>query len=157
MSKNDNEHLVNRMIPIPLFETVDTKPFVHFRNLDEADATAISKLTKELRGSGALDRAVEERDVQSLEELRDLVSNAVVLAKSEKDYSPEHYDEELELSLGGDLDSSVDWENPMLDGVDDYGRQMYENSGKSAVSRENSDKKVKVRLPDGSVIFAEIV
>lgn len=158
---NDNEareaHLPNRMIPIPVIEDVDTRPFVHFKNLTPPDVSAISRLTAELQSTGALERAVEDRDVQSLEELRDLVSDAVALAKSEKELNPAVYDEELELSLGGDLDSDADWENPVLDGVDDYGRQMYENSKKAVVSRKSEDNRVKVKLPDGSVVFAEIV
>lgn len=157
MTNKGPSRLPNRMIPIPLIERVDTRPFMHFRNLNDHDAHTISNLTQELRSTGALERAVEERDVQSLEELRDLVSSAVALAKSEKDLNPDGYDEELELSLGGDLDDNEDWQNPMLDGSDDYGQQLYEDSRKTAVSRKTTDKLVKVKLPDGSVVFAEIV
>lgn len=157
MARKDVPHFPNRMIPIPLIEQVDTKQFLHFKNLTEPDAVTIANLTSELRSTGALERAVEERDVQSLEELHSLVSDAVALAKSERELNPDVYDEELELSLGSDLAMEEDWDNPMLDGMDDYGHQMYEASRKSAVTRETTDNRVKVKLPDGSVVFAEIV
>lgn len=99
------------------------------KKLGKEDLDALATLVCKLKESGVLERDVEDKDPQSFEDIDEILIEAKKLAKSEKELNPDHYDPEAEAALGeGDLSEKEDWSNPSLDGVDDYGRQIYEDS-----------------------------
>lgn len=150
----------SRVIPTPENVQVDLSKFHLVHDLHRKDAVLVERLKRELIQAGVLDREIEHRDIQTLAELNDMIAAATKVAKSEKELNPDFYDPDAEAVLGGDLDYEDDWVNPSLDGIDDYGYQAFDNElAKSKLARELHENTglVKVRLPNGQVVYAELV
>lgn len=124
------EHFPNRVIPVPEVGFFDSSSFSTTTPLPAGDKTTIEALSRGFVETGVLDRPVEARAPQSMKDLNAMVEEAIALSKSEKELRPEAYDSERDDELGADLSSEEDWENPSLDGIDDYGRQVYRNETK---------------------------
>lgn len=124
----DPEHIPNRVIPIPTYDPVDTSMFPRGGTLGKSDFTALQNIANEFVETGVLERPAPKHTPQSVAELDAMVKEAIALSKSEKELNPDGYDADAEAELGEDLDSASDWVNPSLDGIDDYGRQVYRNS-----------------------------
>lgn len=157
--------LPSRTIPLPENVVVDYPGIPNIRQMHSNDIDAIRRLTTELVDAGVLERDVDEKQVQSIDELNVLVKAATDLAKSEEELNPDFYDADLEAELGGDLSAEDDWANPDLDGLDDYGNKVYEEiydkieEEGSDILVETSKRKgnlIRLRLADGTVIMAEV-
>lgn len=124
------ERFPNRVIPVPREEDFDSSSFSTTHPLLHRDQQTIQNIHKGFVESGVLDRPVEARPPQSMKELKEMVDEAIALSKSEKELRPAHYDSERDEELGADLSAEDDWANPSLDGVDDYGHQVFPNESR---------------------------
>lgn len=100
------------------------------KSYSEKDFSLIKKIQGELVNKGVIsnDDGLNENNTQSLNEILGFMSEANEGAQSEQDYNPEYYNEKLiaELEQQG-LMVREDFENPALDGVDDFGEQVYDD------------------------------
>lgn len=174
--KKNRERATDRKIPEADLGDFETPDIAKVRVLQNSDVELVMSLTNELRVTGVIDRnGVEIRDRQTLQELGAIFSEAELHQKYEKDINPEFYDEATDAILEdrqvteGDL-----FDNPSLDGIDDYGSQVYDryiesdgdevthNSGETNFPKvkdfeENSSKSAAIRLPDGTIIYGELL
>lgn len=134
-----------RVIPTPSVISVDLRSFPKNERLNASDLAMLEGLKKQLMETGVIERPAMEREPQTQEELDAMVAEAIALAKSEKELNPDFYDPSVEEVLGEDLSFEEDWNNPSFDGVDDYGRQVYQNATaeKTEVTRDTSYSSLK--------------
>lgn len=125
--KRREESLPGRIIPEADISDFQPPALIKPEHLKGSDIKAISHLYEEFSSTGVIERQVSERNSQSLEELNAIVQEAAANAKYERDLNPEYYDRELDESLSGDLSAEDDWDNPILDGIDDYGNRIYDD------------------------------
>lgn len=100
--------------------------------INNSDADVLKSLQSELVKSGVVDDNTDKVDhgTQKIDELLNIMKDANDNAKSEKDFNSEFYDADVDLYFDNDeeLRSRSDFDNPVLDGVDDYGNQVYDDS-----------------------------
>lgn len=128
-----------RSLPLPSLQGFRVPRMATTPPLREGDKALLERLTQELRSSGVIDRPVAPPPEQSRQELSSIIEEASVLAKSERELNPHFYDEDLTKALEDQVDK--DWDNPSLDGIDDYGVQFYENE----LLKESKDERWKGR------------
>lgn len=135
------------------------------------DLSLIRNIQNELVDSGVItsDIAMSEDTEQTLEELIAVLREANESAKSERDFNPDFYDENITEELEEQERELVeDFDNPALDGVDDYGNKVYDDMREvseegyfphdfTPTVNEGKSGTVRVRLPDGTEVIGEIV
>lgn len=112
----------------PLVENVEKK------DIANSDVTALNSLKSQLSKFGVIDDTVKPDtwfnfEDQGLDEINRIVEQANANAKTEKDFTPETYDENTIKSLE-ENDSSGEiggWDNPLLDGFDVSENTMYDD------------------------------
>lgn len=139
----------DRVIPVPKIAPFKDPVSSHYAALPNSDIQALKKLKEQLIETGVIDREVAERKVQSIEELNVIVAEAVALAKHEKELNPDFYDADLEEYLEEKEKTNIEWDNPVV--------KDYETEDKRGESRIIPNKVAKVRLPDGTIIDAELL
>jgi hypothetical protein len=118
---------VSRIIPEADVRGFETPDLVNIKPLHKSDIKLLRSLSSELRVTGVIDREETVRQGQTLVELSSIFSEAEKHQKYEKDINPSYFDAETDAFLEdrqlteGDL-----FDNPSLDGVDDYGTQVYD-------------------------------
>lgn len=125
-------------------------------HLTASDRATVEKIRGEFIECGVIDRDSTERSSQSVDEINAIMDEAARNAKYERELNPEYYDEEMDASLEGDLSMEDDWDNPILDGVDDYGNQVHENVLKSSVNNSQNNE-ISLRLESGEIVRARII
>lgn len=167
---------ISRRIPEADLRGFKPPEIVKAQTLQKSDVTMLQVLSRELKVTGVIDRDPEkQKDRQTLHDLGDIFSEAESHQKYEKDINPAFYDAEADAILEdrqvteGDL-----FENPSLDGVDDYGSQVYdrfvefeenENFVDDTERKYNNfqegdvinNKTAAIRLPDGKIIYGELL
>lgn len=100
-------------------------------NIKNKDVDILKNLQTEFIKSGVLEEKKEEfeQDIQKIDELLDIMRDANEHAKSEKDFNKNFYDEDVDQFFDNDedLQNRKDFDNPVLDGVDDFGNQVYDD------------------------------
>lgn len=174
--KKDKPVVVDRVIPQADLSNFKTPDIAKVKTLPKSDMDLVKSLSEELRVTGVIDRESDEPATrQTLQELGEIFTEAESHQKYEKDINPHQYDEESNAILEereyteGDL-----FDNPSLDGIDDYGTQVYDryidlegeevtphtgeiNSQNIKNSGENASKGAAFRLPDGTIIYGELL
>jgi hypothetical protein len=118
---------VSRVIPEADVRNFHTPDLAGIKPLHNSDRTLLRSLSTELRVTGVIDREATVTETQTLVELNSIFSEAAEHQKYEKDINPAFYDAEANAFLEdrqfteGDL-----FDNPSLDGIDDYGTQVYD-------------------------------
>lgn len=118
---------VSRVIPEADVRNFNAPDLVNIKPLHNSDINLLRSLTTELRVTGVIDREATVTESQTLIELNSIFSEAKEHQKYEKDINPAFFDAEADAFLEdrqlteGDL-----FDNPSLDGVDDYGTQVYD-------------------------------
>lgn len=122
--------LPKRVLPKADISDFVAPEIIKSKSYSEKDFSLIKKIQGELVNKGVIsnDDGLNENNAQSLNEILSFMSEANEGAQSEQDYNPEYYNEELitELEQQG-LINREDFENPALDGVDDFGEQVYDD------------------------------
>lgn len=115
-------------------ELSDPPPVEHvaaktYKPVGAGDLTVISQLSTELKKSGAIGRPEEDKSVERPQEsFQDLFSEAAAAAKYEDELNPDFHHPEVEAIVAERQAQQLsDWDNPNLDGVDDYGHQVYQD------------------------------
>lgn len=105
----------------------DLPNLLHHRPMGPTDISIIQALRNKLEESGVLEKDPEKITPDDLSTV--LFSEATDVAKSEKELNSNFYRPEVE-ELVSELERSIgdEFDNPSLDGVDDYGAQVYKNS-----------------------------
>lgn len=104
--------------------------FVSEKELTDSDEKLINKILQNFTETGVIDNdgPIEEVNQQSIDELVGLIQVANEGALNEKDF---HESKEFDEQLHHDLDVYEQTiqvgENFLLDGMDDYGNQIYES------------------------------
>lgn len=100
-------------------------------SIKNKDVDILKNLQTEFIKSGVLEEKKEEfeQDIQKIDELLDIMRDANEHAKSEKDFNKNFYDEDVDQFFDNDedLQNRKDFDNPVLDGVDDFGNQVYDD------------------------------
>jgi hypothetical protein len=118
---------VSRVIPEADVRNFSTPNLAKIKPLHDSDITLLRSLQTELQVTGVIDREATVTESQTLIELNSIFSEAAEHQKYEKDINPSFFDAEADAFLEdrqlteGDL-----FDNPSLDGVDDYGTQVYD-------------------------------
>lgn len=118
---------VSRIIPEADVRNFNSPDLVNIKPLHTSDITLLRSLSSELQVTGVIDREATVAETQTLVELNSIFSEAEEHQKYEKDINPAYFDAEANAFLEdrqlteGDL-----FDNPSLDGVDDYGTQVYD-------------------------------
>ena len=104
--------------------------FVTEREIKTSDVELIEKLKASFEDAGVIgveEELVEENE-QSIEEIVEIIQEANENALNEKDFHPtKKFDERLHQELDSYEHSSYeDGGNFLLDGMDDYGNEIYE-------------------------------
>lgn len=136
MSKEQNKPHITKFTPPNL---------IHYQPIKDNDKKMIKDLSKILIHQGVISK---EEDIEAMvaeSSFKELLREAVANAKYEKELNPEQYDPEVERLVAQEGDFHEDWENPSLDGIDDYGNQIYENDHSS-----NTDNELLKRLSSES-------
>ena len=106
------------------FEAPD---LVKHHPLANADVQLLKSISKDLSHTGVTERKDSREPVAVLEEVTEIFSDALSYAKYEKDLNSDFYRPEVEaLVQAREAREGDSFSNPSLDGIDDYGRQMYE-------------------------------
>lgn len=99
-----------------------------YRPLNSDDAQVLESLSKSFHQLGVIRDGEEE--LESDTPFKDIFDKARRDGKSERELNPGFYSAEAErLARMREEEMEDDFfDNPSLDGIDDYGRQMYENN-----------------------------
>lgn len=125
--KNSPAAPVSRVIPEADVRNFSAPDLVTIKPLHNSDINLLRSLSTELRVTGVIDREATVTESQTLMQLNSIFSEAKEHQKYEKDINPAFFDAEADAFLEdrqlteGDL-----FDNPSLDGVDDYGTQVYD-------------------------------
>lgn len=164
-------HYGNRSLPKADISNFVPPEIIKRKKCSAEDFSLIISIKNELVDNGVISSEIFMSDVdnQTIDDLVSMFSEANAGAVSERDYNPEFYSqfatdelEEQERVL------EYDFENPALDGVDDYGNNMYdeysnvrERTAEDYFPRSVRDSVIfekpslddgHVRLPDGTEI-----
>lgn len=174
--KKDKPQPVDRVIPQADLSNFESPDIAKIRTLPKSDMDLVKSLSDQLKVTGVIDREAEEPATrQTLHELGEIFTEAEAHQKYEKDINPHQYDEKANAILEdreyteGDL-----FDNPSLDGIDDYGTQVYDryidpddeevipnvgetNSQNVKNFGENGSRNTAFRLPDGTIIYGELL
>lgn len=139
--KNKSQKESSRIIPV-----ADMTSFVspilteEHKGITASDRQIIESLKEQLTRSGVIDKKEETfaDDDQSIDDLLSIMSEANDVAKSEKDFNSTYYDEKADRFLDKTGTEVEDFDNPALDGVDDYGNQVYDDSRGFIIKQKNS-------------------
>jgi hypothetical protein len=127
IKKKSSTEPVSRVIPEADVRNFNTPDLAKVKPLHNSDISLLKSLSTELRVTGVIDREATVTESQTLLELNSIFSEAAEHQKYEKDINPAYFDAEADAFLEdrqlteGDL-----FDNPSLDGVDDYGTQVYD-------------------------------
>lgn len=127
---------------------------IHSSPFPTEDVTLIRSLQGQLVNSGVItsDVAMSEDTEQTLEDLISVLREANSHAKSERDFNPEFYDKSAERALDDEDESrelsGQDFENEILDGLDDYGNRVYDD-GQKQVKASFSSHQAFQKVPEG--------
>lgn len=128
---------VSRIIPEADVRHFNTPDLGGVKPLHDSDISLLRSLSTELQVTGLIDREATVTESQTLLELNNIFTEAEEHQKYEKDINPDFFDaetnallEDLQMSEGDFFD------NPSLDGIDDYGIQVYDRF----VETEDSEK-----------------
>lgn len=146
--------------------------------LTPEDLTLLSALKKELEVTGVIDVNTKEIvPMTSEDDLETILTEAIQAAQSERELNPSYYNYDLEEEMLA-RNQEEDWDNPSLDGIDDYGIKVYDDIIISEASIDddeiiipvspktfsdeiitsgNKKHAVQVQLPDGRIISGNIV
>lgn len=189
--KKEDSPPVSRVIPRGDVSSFVPPAMTHVQQYSESDIKLIESLRGELTRSGVISTEILGTDKtgidstaseQSIDNIVSIVEEANNGALYEKDFNNEFYDPDIERQMDEQQLTSAGDINPLLDGLDDYGNQVYDRfAGDSPVSapedtevgsdvstemknrEENdghfvtTDGRMAINLPDGSVVFGEIV
>lgn len=175
--KNRPEPLIDRKIPQADLKDFEAPEIVKVQQIKNSDMVMIRSLSKELKVTGVIDReSARVNPDQTLIDIVELFSEAEEHQTYEKHITPELYSKETDEFLEnreiteGDL-----FDNPSLDGIDDYGSQVYDEfvqTEEKATTRSNVRKDVihevekdfgnhsksaAIRMPDGTIIYGELL
>lgn len=146
---------VIRRIPEARLDDDFTPPrLIHSSPFPTEDVTLIRSLQGQLVNSGVItsDVAMSEDTEQTLEDLISVLREANSHAKSERDFNPEFYDKSAEQVLDDEDEnrelSGQDFENEILDGLDDYGNKVYDD-GQEQVKASFSSHQAFQKVPEG--------
>ena len=128
-TRKDDSHAV-------IFEAPN---LLHHRPLGASDQSLVASLSEELHRSGVL-REDTATAVEADAPFAELLSEATALAKYERELNPDFYHEELE-GLPREAEAKGEWDNPSLDGLDDYGHQAYPSALRDRPSPSGSSSK----------------
>lgn len=127
IKKSSSPEIVNRVIPEADVRNFKAPDLAGIKPLHNSDVSLLKSLSSELKVTGVIDREEIVAEAQTLVELNSIFSEAAEHQKYEKDINPSYFDAEADAFLEdrqlteGDL-----FDNPSLDGVDDYGTQVYD-------------------------------
>lgn len=113
-------------------EPEPTPDILRYRPVSHGDLSMVNSLAARLKESGALEKDEPESGLRPEGTFNEIFWEAAVHGKAEEELNPEFYSPEAEAIAAK---GSADWENPSLDGVDDFGEQAYPDS--STLTREN--------------------
>lgn len=91
--------------------------------LSEADRKIVGALARQWTRDGVI--GVKGESFSEPGDFHEILAEANAGAQYEKQLNPDFYDAEVEAELKDLGDSSEEWNNPSLDGIDDYGQQYY--------------------------------
>lgn len=127
IKKQVQKEPVSRIIPEADVRDFNSPDLANIKPLHKSDIALLRSLSAELRVTGVIDREETVIEGQTLVELSSIFAEAKEHQKYEKDINPAYYDAEADAFLEdrqlteGDL-----FDNPSLDGIDDYGTQVYD-------------------------------
>lgn len=103
--------------------------FVAERKIKPSDEKLIEKIKASFEEAGVIETPSDAVEVeeQSLDEIMEIIQEANANALNEKDFHPtKKFDEKLHRELDVYEQTYEDEGNFLLDGMDDYGNQIYE-------------------------------
>lgn len=113
------------------------KPFTSYRPVGEQDRSLLQSLSSSLAKTGALARPeTEVEPVRAEAGFQELFAQAAAAAKHEAELNPDFHRPEVEAIVAAREAEEGDWDNPSLDGIDDYGNRVYDQS----VTRAQRDR-----------------
>lgn len=99
---------------------------IKYTPLSNQDREIVSDLAFRLTKDGVIGEKIETMEASG--SINEILSEAAAGARYEKDFNSAFYSPEVEAELQELEKVSETWNNPSLDGVDDYGRQIYASS-----------------------------
>lgn len=117
-----------RTIPVNKDENFEPPSLIPRSGLVFNDYFLVKELRKELVRNGVIsDNTSFDTDERNkgIEGLAAIIDEANKGAKSEKDFCPETYDQDVIDEVERIDEEQEVWENPILDGIDDYGNVWF--------------------------------
>lgn len=175
--RNRPEPPVDRRLPAADLSGFQAPEIIKIQKLKESDMAMIKSLSEELQITGVIDREVTTMSVdQTLFHVNEMFTEAEEHQTYEKEITPERYDPNTESFLENrELTEGDLFDNPSLDGIDDYGKRIYDEPVHSKVEdttysnvrtdgirdvenvSEDHSKSAAIRLPDGTIIYGELL
>lgn len=106
--------MTNRSIPMPNTLNVNTRAFGICQSLSKRDKNKLIEIQKYFIKIGVIEKPETSFDEQSKEELEEILQQAVLTAKSEKELNPDYYNMDLDAYLDS-IDGSTAAENTLID------------------------------------------
>lgn len=122
--RNRPEPPVDRRIPTADLSGFQAPEIIKVQKLKESDMEMIKSLSDELKITGVIDRDATYMSVdQTLFQVNEMFSEAEEHQTYEKEITPDRYDPDTESFLENrELTEGDLFDNPSLDGIDDYGK-----------------------------------
>lgn len=170
--KKKEEVLSTREIPVVDIGDFDPPSLISLFNIGKHDAEVLQKLSDECVRLGIIDnsQALKNTDDESIEDFFNMFEEANSVAKNEKDFHEEYYDQDTDNALSNMESFEDDSDNPLVnnyyendsdkgfslsDYVDDYienNENDIKNTDMNFVVDDESDDEILVRLPDGTIV-----
>lgn len=126
--------------------------------LKKTDFDMVKDIQQQFVKAGVIDDSIKFfDDIQSVEEINEIMADANDGAKNEKDFHSQFYDEDAITFLDEyEQNLDEDFDNPVLDGLDDYGRRFFEDMRENKrPNRKATSDSIVIMMPDGSIVTKE--